>query len=141
MTYNDRGGYDYEFVQLLVAERDAARADHATAYANTVALAQECARLRAELTDVRAVLAAVDELGRGMSIGLSRATRECDALRAELVNSNDAADKWRDLFVSNEKAITRVRELCDKSERERARTFAPWLFESDILAALEGNQP
>lgn len=27
MTYNDRGGYDYEFVQLLVTERDRLRAE------------------------------------------------------------------------------------------------------------------
>lgn len=47
---------------------------------------------RAELADVRAVLAAVDELGRGITIGLARAAEERDAALA---------------------AIARVRELCD----------------------------
>lgn len=60
-----------------------------------------------------------------------RAAAAIRALRAELDNSNDAADKWRDLFVSNEKAIARVRELV------RGR----WVSVDDLQSALEGNQP
>lgn len=50
--------YLFEYIEdnkRLRAEVSEARADHATAYANTVALAQECVRLRAVLAAVIAI--------------------------------------------------------------------------------------
>lgn len=89
----------------------------------------------AEIDRLRAILAAVDELGRGMSIGLSRATRECDALRVEL--AAERAQSMADCAHTDalEAAIARVRELIAEREDGICRDCG-----IDVIAALEGNQ-
>lgn len=77
---------------------------------------------RAELADVRAVLAAVDELGRGITIGLARAAEERDAALA---------------------AIARVRELCDNLQEVWVPELGRYAFVAsriEFLRAIEGNE-
>lgn len=90
--------------------------------------------IAAQQTEIHCLLTELSNMKNDWNIRAVELYTETDRLRAELANANDAADKWRDLFFSDEAAIRRVRELCNESWRGVAAVAM-----EQVRAAIEGN--